>query len=103
MNAVYDPSRARRATSTLGTIALVTLWAVAQGVRVVLFAILALFEPIVRWVLSWSALACFLTCAFYALASPAGLKFPYVLGLSLGTGCAVLLALYEMLVRALEP
>lgn len=103
MNAVYGPSSVRRATSTIGTIVLVTLWGVAQAVRIVLFALLALFEPIVRWVLSISSLVCFLTCAFYALVSPPGLKFPYVLGISLGVGCAVLLALYEILVRALEP
>jgi len=103
MNAVYGPSLARRATHTIGTIALMTLWAVARGVRIVLFAILALLEPMIRWVLSWSAMACFLTCGFYALVAPAGLKFPYVLGLSLGAGFAALLALYEWMLRALEP
>lgn len=102
MNAPHGPTPAR-AANRLGTIGLVTLWAVAQAVRVVLFALLAVFEPIVRWVLSLSSLACFLTCAFYALVSPPGLRFPYALGIAVGLGCASLLAIYEMLIRALEP
>lgn len=103
MNAVNGPSLARRATYTTGTIALLALWAVARAARLMLFAVLALLEPVVRLVLSLSALACFLTCAFYAVASPPGLKFPYAIGISIGIACAMLLMLYEALLRRLEP
>lgn len=102
MNALDGPSQAR-AASRLGTFGLVTLWAVAQAARLVLFALLAVFEPMVRWVLSLSSLVCFMTCAFYALVSPPGLRFPYALGIALGVACAGLLATYELLIRALEP
>jgi hypothetical protein len=82
---------------------LLVLWTVARAVRVVLFAVLALCEPAVRWLLSLTALAIFATCAFYGLVSPPGLKFPYLLGVSLGVGCVAASALYEILVRRLEP
>lgn len=103
MNALHGYSAVNRATSNIGMLGLLALITVVQTLRLVLFAILALFEPVARWLLSLSSLVCFLTCGFYALVSPPGMVFPYALGFTLGTGCAVFLALYELLLRALNP
>jgi len=103
MNAVYGPSLGRRAASTFGSITAAAVWAVAQGVRVLLFAVLATFEPIVRCVLSFAALGGFLTAGLFYFAGPPGLHVSYGVLLVFSTGCAVTLAAYELLVRALEP
>lgn len=103
MNAAFDPEPGRRATLTLGKLAWATVVTVLQGLRIVLFAVLAVCAPVVCGVLSLAALTCFVTCGLYALAAPPGLKFPYAVGLTIGVTCAAGAVLYEMLVRALRP
>jgi hypothetical protein len=73
-----------------------------QGVRIVVFAVLAALEPVIRVVLSVISLGGFAACAFYAWFAPPT-HFPMGLGLSIASGAAVLLALYYLAMRALAP
>lgn len=103
MNAVYGPTRPRSALDGLGTFVLLALWVIWSVVRVILFAVLAMLEPVVRSVLSFAALGGFLTTALFFFAGPHDLKVSYGIQLALSIGCAVMLVLYEALLSALAP
>jgi hypothetical protein len=103
MNAVYGPSRTHDALEWVGRVLMLSLWATWSVARIVLFAILATFEPVIRWILSFAALGGFLTTALFFFAGPHGLKVSYGILLALSAGSAITLVLYLMLLRALEP
>jgi hypothetical protein len=103
MNAVSASSWRRSALEGLGTVAPLALWTLWRILRVALFAVLAVFEPVVRYVLSIAALGLFLTTALFFFAGPHGLNVSYGILLALALGFAVVLVLYEALLRALAP
>jgi hypothetical protein len=103
MNAISSSSRMGRGAATLGAALLAGFLAVLHFVRLVLFAVLATFEPLVRAVLCFACLACFGMSAFYKLVAPPTVHFPHVTILSMGVGAAVVVVFYEMIVRALQP
>jgi hypothetical protein len=74
-----------------------------QGVRIVLFAILGICAPFVRAALSFLAAGGFLTTALFYFAGPPGHAVSYGILLAFSIGCAVMLVLYELLLRALHP
>ena len=103
MNAVYGSSPASRAANSIGAVVGGCITALARGLGVVLFAILRTLEPLVRSVLSFGALGGFLTVGLFYFAGPPGLKVSYGILLTFSVGCAVALALYELVVDALAP
>ena len=103
MNAVSGSSRMERGAATVGAVLLAIVLACLHGIRLVLFAVLATFEPLVRGVLCFACLACLGMSAFYKLVAPPSVHFPHLIILSMGAGAAVTVVLYEMIVRALRP
>jgi Na+/serine symporter len=103
MNAVSSSSRMGRGAGAVGAVLLMVLVAALHFVRLVLFSVLATFEPIVRAVLCFACLACFGMSAFYKLAASPNVHFPYATMLLLGAGAAVTVVFYEMIVRGLRP
>lgn len=103
MNAISSSSRMGRGAATVGALLLAGLLACLHVVRLVLFAVLATFEPIVRAVLCFACLACFGMSAFYKLTAPPTVHLPHLVILSMGAGAAVVVVFYEMIVRALRP
>jgi glycerol-3-phosphate acyltransferase PlsY len=101
MNALSGSARADNASGFLWSCLLGTLWLLWSAVRLVTFSVLAVFEPIVRCVLSLAAIGGFLTTALFYFAGPRGLAVSYGILLALSAGCAVALFLYEALLRAL--
>lgn len=71
--------------------------------RVALFAVLGLFEPVVRVVLSFLSLAGFLTAGLYYFLGSPRLDVSYGILLTFAFGCALALVLYEALLRVSEP
>jgi hypothetical protein len=85
--------------SCVGTIVRMLL----QGVRIVLFAVLGICAPFVRAALSFLAAGGLLTTALFYFAGPPGHAVSHGILLAFSIGCAVLLVLYELLLRALQP
>jgi len=77
------------------------LWLVWQPVRFSALALLVILEPIVRFVLSASALLVLLTALFFkaTLNRP---DFPFLGMIAGAIGCVALLALYYGLMRLLR-
>jgi hypothetical protein len=73
-------------------------------IRLVIFGPLAVLEPLINWVLSMGCVLGLLCCVVFKLEDTAGVHhFHYGLMLSFSVGCAVLLTLYYILLRALAP
>jgi hypothetical protein len=71
-------------------------------VRLLIFAPLAVLEPVINWVLSAGCLLGLLCCVVFRLADPTGvLHYGLMLGFSIG--CAVLLTVYYIFMRAIAP
>jgi hypothetical protein len=102
MNTVYGPCSGHRMAEAAGSVIGAAVWALAHLLRLVLLAILGTLEPIVRVVLSFLSLTTLLTAAIAYVGGPPGLKVSYGILLTFAIGCAVALALYEMLLQALE-
>jgi hypothetical protein len=102
VNTLYSRSEAASSRSAWGTAGLAVLRGVGHLLRLIVFAPLAILEPVIRVVLSTLAVLGFATCAFYKLAGPAH-HFPFGLMIGFSVGCSVLLVLYYMLMRALAP
>lgn len=103
MNAISSSSRMGRGVGVLRDALLAVIFGCLHFVRLVLFAVLATFEPLVRGVLCFACLVLFAMSAFYKLTAPPSVHFPHVLALSIGAGAAVIAVFYEMLVRWLDP
>jgi hypothetical protein len=73
-----------------------------KAIRLTVFAILAVFEPIIRVALSLSALVGVSLAVFnrYVVYAP---HFPFWLAIGISTGCALGLAMYYKLMRFLTP
>ena len=101
MDATNTPSTAHdpflRASTGQGT-ASVAL----KAIRLTVFAILAVFEPIIRVALSLLALVGICLSVFnrYVVYAP---HFPFWLVIGISMGCAVALAMYYKLMRFLTP
>jgi len=102
MNAVYESSLARRGVVVVATLLGATVWALLQVLRVVLLAVLGVCEPIVRVVLSLLSLAGLFTAGLYYFGGSPGLKVSYGILLTFSFGCALVLALYEVLLGMLR-
>jgi len=73
-------------------------------VGLLIFGPLAVLEPVINRVLSTGCLLGLLCCLVFELEDPAGAHHLHQgLMLGFGIGCAVLLALYYMLMRAVAP
>jgi hypothetical protein len=73
-------------------------------VRLLIFAPLAALEPVINWILSMGCLLSLLCWVVFRIEDPTGvhhLHYGLLLGFSIG--CAVLLALYYIFMRAIEP
>lgn len=68
-----------------------TLWLLWQGIRLPLFLLLFVLEPVVSLVLGSLALLGVLTAFFWKFAGPPHFPFLLVLGISLGFELAVIL------------
>jgi hypothetical protein len=77
-----------------------TLWLLWQSVRLPLFLLLAILEPVVSFVLGAFALLGVLTALFWEAVHPAHFHFFIVLGVSLGF--AFLLVIYGAVLRFLS-
>jgi hypothetical protein len=77
-----------------------TLWLLWQGIRLPLFLMLAILEPVVSFILRLLALLGVLTALFWKLAGPPHFPFLLVLGTSLGFG--LMLAGYHAFLRLLS-
>jgi hypothetical protein len=74
------------------------LWIVWQAIRLPVFSLLLILEPIVRRVLSWLALWTFLI-AFVWKFSGAAPSFPFWAMLAFSASCALALTAYYALLR----
>ena len=79
----------------VATIVEATVWALLHLLRLVLLGVLAIFEPIVRAVLSLLSLGGLFTAGLYFFAGSPGLRVSYGILIAFSLGCALLLALYE--------
>jgi hypothetical protein len=79
-----------------------TLSVVLHAIRLTVFAILAVFEPIIRVALSLLALVGVSLAVFNRYVAHA-LHFPFWLVLGMSTGCALALVMYYKLMRFLTP
>jgi hypothetical protein len=75
-------------------------WLLWRCIRLPLFLLLAILEPLVRFVLGSLALLGVLMALFWKLAGPPHFPFLLMLGISLGFG--LLLAGYQALLRLLS-
>lgn len=72
------------------------------ALRLTAFAVLSVLEPVVALVLSLVALLGFATCFLYRFVVHAP-HFPFALMLTFSIAAAVLLVVYRVATRALEP
>jgi hypothetical protein len=102
MNAIYESPLARRGVVVVAKVVEVTVWALLQALRLMLLAVLGIFEPIMRVALSLLSLAALFTAGLYYFAGSPGLKVSYGILLAFSFGCALALALYEGLLGMLK-
>jgi hypothetical protein len=102
MDAFHSSSSVRGEGNNVSGFVLEVLGTLWYPVRLVLFAVLALFEPLIRIVLAGFALGGFFAWFVFEELAHAP-KFPTGTVLGLSVGCAVLLVLYYMLMRWLRP
>lgn len=93
-----DSFEHRRRRQVVGDV----LGAIWYPIRLVLFSVLALFEPLIRIVLAGIAIGGFFAWFVFRVLAHAP-KFPTSTVLIVSTGSAVALALYYMLIRWLRP
>ena len=93
---------ARNKTFNAPGVVLEVLGALWYPLRLMLFSVLALFEPLIRIVLAGFAVGGFFAWFVFKELAHAP-KFPTETVLGLSVGCAVLLVLYYMLMRWLRP
>lgn len=86
-----DPSLGR-------TLAGTTLWAVWQAIRLPVFALLMILEPVVHFLLVAIALLSLLMAFFFEF-SGAAPHFPFWGMLTFSAGCGLLLIAYEGMIR----
>jgi hypothetical protein len=80
------------------------LKAAGYVVRLLIFAPLAVLEPVINRVLSIGCFLGLLCCLVFRLEDPTGVHhLHYGLMLGFSIGCAVLLTLYYILMRAIAP
>ncbi|SRR6266699_7117471 len=77
-----------------------TLWILWQCIRLPLFLLLAILEPVVSFVLGSLALLGVLTALFWKLAGPA--HFPFLLVLATSLSFGLMLVAYHPLLRWLS-
>ena len=85
---------------TAGGLLRFALWLLWQCVRIPLFLLFAILEPVVSFLLGAFALLGVLTALFWEALHPAHFHFFLVLGVSLGF--AFLLVIYEAVLRFLS-
>jgi hypothetical protein len=93
--ALIDSERTRA-----GDLSSLALWLLSQGIRLPLFLLLAILEPVVSFVLGSLALLGVLMALFWKLTGPPHFRFLLMLGISLGFELA--LAYYHTLLRLLS-
>lgn len=76
------------------------LWLLWQCIRLPLFLLLAILEPVIGFVLGSLALLGVLMALFWKLVGPP--SFPFLLMLCISLGCGLLLAGYQALLRMLN-
>lgn len=77
------------------------LWLAWQAIRLPIFSILLIFEPIVRCVPSWLALWTFLIALVWEFAG-ADPRFPFWGMIAFSVSCALVLTVYHALLRFLS-
>lgn len=102
MDAFHSSSSVRGERNTVSGVVFELLAALWYPVRLALFAVLALFEPLIRIVLAGFALGGFFAWFVFKELAHAR-SFPTETVLALSVGCAVLLVVYYMLMRWLRP
>jgi hypothetical protein len=95
---VVDSERANE--GDLVSCALWLLWLLWQCIRLPLFILLAILEPVVSFVFGSLALLCILTAFFWKLIGFPSFPFALALGTSLGFG--LILAAYQACLRLLS-
>lgn len=91
----------RREPRLASSLARGALWLILQTVRLPLLALLVILEPLVRFVLSGTALLGVLMALLLEF-SGAAPKFPFWGMMTFSLGCFFALALYYVLLRALS-
>lgn len=99
MNSLGFSAAVEERASGAGDLLRFVLWLLWQCIRVPVFLLLSIFEPLVSLALSALALLGVLTAFFWKLAGPPHFPFFLVLGVSLGFEFA--LVLYHALLRLL--
>jgi len=89
-----------RRHANVGDLVSCTLWLLWQCIRLPLYVMLAILEPVVSFILRLLALLGVLTAFFWKLAGPPHFPFLLVLGISLGFG--LMLAAYHAFLRLLS-
>lgn len=102
MHAIGRSSSARGEANKASDMVLEILGALWYPVRLALFSVLALFEPLIRFVLAGAAVGGFGAWFLFKVLAHAP-KFPTATVLGLSTAFAVLLVLYYMVMRWLRP
>lgn len=77
------------------------LWLTWQAIRLPLFSLLLILEPVVRWVLSWLTLWSFAMAFVWEFAG-VDPRFPFWGMIAFSVGCALMLAGYHAVLRLLS-
>lgn len=85
----------------LSRIARNILWFAWQMIRLPLFSLLLIFEPVVRYMLSWLTVCSFAMALIWEF-SGADPRFPFFGMMAFAVGCALLLVAYHALLRLLS-
>lgn len=106
MNVVERPSDEHFHRSTWVNVVVSILRAILYTLRMVIFAPLAVFEPIIGTVLAGTCFVGLSACVFYKIADSTGVHhhhIPYGLLIGVSLSAGVLLVLYYKLMRWLAP
>lgn len=98
MNMLNAQCALEKEPSIAGDLSRGALWLMWQAVRLPVFALLVILEPIVRFVLSAVALLGVLMAFFFRL-SGAAPHFPFWGMLGFSVGCGLLLMVYYLVLR----
>jgi len=94
-----EPVRSEESTAV--AMARTLLWLAWQAVRLPIFSLLVIFEPIVRLVFSGLSLLAVLTALLFESSSAAS-KFPFWGMMAFSAGCALVLVGYDAFLRRLS-
>lgn len=90
----------RRVDKPRRSLTRLTLWLLTRCIRLPLFLLLVILEPVITFVLGSLALLGVLMALFWKLVGPP--SFPFLLMLCIALGCGLLLAGYQALLRMLS-